>query len=139
MLQKSHYKRVAENETDLWLDGVNQTLHCINVNGVPFSQYEQFEQGILLKNLPSEFELHIESEIDPQNNTSLEGLYLSDGAYCTQCEAEGFRKITYFQDRPDVLTKYTVKVIADKSFTHLLSNGNKIESGELADGRHFNV
>jgi len=139
VLQKSHYKRVAENETDLWLDGVNQTLHCINVNGVPFSQYEQFEQGILLKNLPSEFELHIESEIDPQNNTSLEGLYLSDGAYCTQCEAEGFRKITYFQDRPDVLTKYTVKVIADKSFTHLLSNGNKIESGELADGRHFNV
>ncbi|MFY8349370.1 aminopeptidase N [Pseudoalteromonas sp. SSM20] len=139
VLQKSQYKRVGSSQSELWLDGVNQTLHCINVNGDVFTEYETFEQGILLKNLPAEFELHIETEIDPKNNTSLEGLYLSDGAYCTQCEAEGFRKITYFQDRPDVLTKYTVKVIADKSFTHLLSNGNKIDSGELADGRHFNV
>lgn len=138
VLQKAQYQRVGANN-ELWLDGVNQTLLCINVNGLPFSDYEMSELGLTLKNLPAEFELHIETEIDPQNNTSLEGLYLSDGAYCTQCEAEGFRKITYFQDRPDVLTKYTVKVIADKAFTHLLSNGNKIESGELADGRHFST
>lgn len=80
----------------------------------------------------------IETEINPEANSSLEGLYLSDGAYCTQCEAEGFRRITYYLDRPDVLAKFTTKITADKaSFPFLLSNGNKIGEGELENGRHW--
>lgn len=80
----------------------------------------------------------IVTEIDPVNNTSLEGLFKSGGAFCTQCEAEGFRRITYYLDRPDVMAKFTTKVIADKSlYPHLLSNGNKIDSGDLNDNLHF--
>ena len=85
-----------------------------------------------------EFELRIENIINPKDNSSLEGLYLQAGAYCTQCEAEGFRKITYFLDRPDVLATYEVKIIADKKrFPFLLSNGNKVDSGDLTDGKHW--
>ena len=139
VLQVAQYRRVGEEDDTLWLDGVDQTLLSIAIDGQAFSDYELKQGGLLLRNLPAQFELKLVSEIDPKNNTSLEGLYLSDGAYCTQCEAEGFRKITFFQDRPDVLTTYTVKVIADNQFKHLLSNGNKIESGELADDRHYTV
>ncbi|MBN7827941.1 aminopeptidase N, partial [Bowmanella dokdonensis] len=72
------------------------------------------------------------------NNTSLEGLYKSGSAFCTQCEAEGFRKITYFMDRPDVMAKYQVKITADRqTYPYLLSNGNKIGQGELPDGKHW--
>ena len=139
VLQIAQYRRVGKEDDTLWLDGIDQTLLSIAIDGQAFSDYEPKQGGLLLRNLPDQFELKLESEIDPKNNTSLEGLYLSDGAYCTQCEAEGFRKITFFQDRPDVLTTYTVKVIADNQFKHLLSNGNKIESGEFADGRHYTV
>ena len=77
-------------------------------------------------------------EIDPVANVALEGLYMSGGRFCTQCEAEGFRKITYFPDRPDVLSRYTVRIEAEASaFPRLLSNGNLIEQGTAAGGRHF--
>ena len=78
-------------------------------------------------------------EIDPAKNTALEGLYLSSGNYCTQCEAEGFRKITYYLDRPDVMAilhcAYRSKQTA--AFLIMLSNGNRVATGDLSDGRHF--
>ncbi len=137
--QIANYVLNDESVNELTLDGVEQKLLTVEVNGQHFTDYTVSDTSLTLNNLPEQFELKIETEIDPKNNSSLEGLYLSDGAYCTQCEAEGFRKITYFQDRPDVLTTYTVKVIADKAFPYLLSNGNKVEEGELSDGRHFAV
>ncbi len=86
------------------------------------------------------FELTVVTQISPQTNTSLEGLYRSSGNYCTQCEAEGFRKITYFLDRPDVLTYFTTKIVADKKACKvLLSNGNLVESGDLEGDRHYAI
>jgi aminopeptidase N len=85
------------------------------------------------------FTLETEVEIDPENNKALEGLYMSGGRFCTQCEAEGFRKITFWPDRPDVLSRFTVRIEADKKFRHLLSNGNLLEQGELPGGRRFAV
>ena len=86
------------------------------------------------------FTLEIETLVDPSANTQLSGLYRSSGPYCTQCEAEGFRRITYFPDRPDVMAVYTTRLEADKKEAPvLLSNGNLIESGELPGGRHFAI
>ena len=86
------------------------------------------------------FELVITTKVAPSENTALEGLYRTSGNYCTQCEAEGFRKITYFLDRPDNLSLFTTKIIADKSENKvLLSNGNLIESGDLDNGRHYAI
>ena len=84
------------------------------------------------------FELEIVTNLEPAQNTSLQGLYQSGEGICTQCEAEGFRQITYMLDRPDVLARYTTKITADKTkYPYLLSNGNRIASGELEDGRHW--
>jgi len=80
------------------------------------------------------------TEIDPESNTYLEGLYRTSGNYCTQCEAEGFRRITYYMDRPDILSSFTTKIVADKSENKvLLSNGNLIDSGELENNQHYAV
>ncbi|MEE3099220.1 MAG: aminopeptidase N, partial [Pseudomonadota bacterium] len=87
--------------------------------------------------LPDAFVWEAEVEIDPETNTELEGLYLSGGVYCTQCEAEGFRKITYFPDRPDVMATYSVRIEAPVDIPVLLSNGEPGASGPLPDGRHF--
>src|SRR4051812_45437618 len=82
--------------------------------------------------------LEIETEVDPTANTQLSGLYRSSGNYCTQCEPEGFRRITYFPDRPDVMAVYSARIEADKSEAPvLLANGNLVESGELSGGRHY--
>ncbi len=133
----SQVKQLGE-ATTLVLDGENIELIQVRVNGEAWSDFITNDSGLEISNLPKEFELVIENHISPSTNTALEGLYISDGAYCTQCEAEGFRRITYFLDRPDVLAKYTTKVIADKTaFPYLLSNGNKIEEGELESGKHF--
>ncbi|MDA0109811.1 aminopeptidase N [Vibrio sp. La 4.2.2] len=133
----SQVKQLGE-ATTLVLDGENIELIQVRVNGEAWSDFITNDSGLEIFNLPKEFELVIENHISPSTNTALEGLYISDGAYCTQCEAEGFRRITYFLDRPDVLAKYTTKVIADKAdFPYLLSNGNKIEEGELESGKHF--
>ncbi|WP_397399864.1 aminopeptidase N [Phenylobacterium sp.] len=88
---------------------------------------------------PAAFTLETEVEIDPENNTALEGLYMSGGRFCTQCESEGFRKITFWPDRPDVLARFTVRIEADTRFHHLLCNGNLIDRGALPGGRHFAV
>ncbi len=129
--------RTDESNADLALDGVDLTLISLMVDDKAYDDYTLEDEKLIIHNLPASFILKIENHIDPQTNTSLEGLYLSGGAYCTQCEAEGFRKITYYLDRPDVLASFDVTIIADKKYTHLLSNGNQIESGNLDDGRHF--
>lgn len=133
----SWVKRAAKHTQALVLEGEGLTIISLTVNGqvVP---YHINEGQLVLETSLDEFELKIVTQLDPEANSSLEGLYMSDGAYCTQCEAEGFRRITYFLDRPDVLTKYTVRIEADKAdFPFLLSNGNLIEQGELDGGRHY--
>ncbi|MBE0363892.1 aminopeptidase N [Pseudoalteromonas ulvae UL12] len=135
----SKVTRLNSSATQFVLDGVELTLVEVKINGQKTESYQCHAETMTLNVDEDSFELMIITEINPLKNTSLEGLYLSGGAYCTQCEAEGFRKITYFPDRPDVLATYEVKVIADRSFPFLLSNGNKVEEGELADGRHFTV
>ncbi|NGN96689.1 aminopeptidase N [Grimontia sp. S25] len=138
VIAKSKVVQQVAGSDSMMLDGEGLSLKRVEVNGESWSQYQESKEGLLLSNLPAEFDLLIETEIDPAANTSLEGLYLSDGAYCTQCEAEGFRRITYYLDRPDVLAKFTTKITADKSaFPFLLSNGNKVGSGEAEGGRHW--
>ncbi len=102
--------------------------------------YQLTPDSLTIHSVPQhrEFILTIENTINPKANTALEGLYLSNGMLCTQCEAEGFRKITYFLDRPDVMTKFTTTLVGDKThYPVLLSNGNKIASGDLADNQHW--
>ncbi|MGR2666116.1 aminopeptidase N [Vibrio campbellii] len=124
--------------TTLELDGEGLELRSVKVNGEDWSHHEVKETSLVLTDLPAEFALEIVTKIDPEANTALEGLYKSGGAFCTQCEAEGFRRITYYLDRPDVLAKYTTKVIADKAvYPYLLSNGNRIAEGEAENGRHW--
>ncbi len=113
----------------LYLDGQQLTLIAITLNGQPLGsgQYQLVDGGLIVPEVPDTFELCIETEIAPQHNTALEGLYMAGETYCTQCEAEGFRRIMYFPDRPDVLCQYTVSIKADaKKYPYLLSNGNKV-------------
>ncbi len=122
----------------LVLDGEQLKLLSVKVNGSDWQQYEESEGKLSLFQVPETFTLEIVTEINPQDNTALEGLYKSGGAFCTQCESTGFRHITYYLDRPDVLAIFTAKVVADKArYPYLLSNGNRVEQGELENGRHF--
>ncbi|KYN88486.1 aminopeptidase N [Vibrio cidicii] len=133
----SQVKQLGESNV-VELDGEALKLRSVSVNGEAWSAYEVKEASLVISQLPTEFELTIVTEIDPEANTALEGLYKSGGAFCTQCEAEGFRRITYYLDRPDVLARYTTKVIADKAtYPYLLSNGNRVAQGELEGGRHW--
>ncbi|KLN65865.1 aminopeptidase N [Vibrio sp. VPAP30] len=127
-----------KDSTTLRLEGEALKLKSIHVNGEAWTAYEEVEGALEIHQLPEQTELSIVTLIDPEANTALEGLYKSGGAFCTQCEAEGFRRITYYLDRPDVLAKYTTKVIADKAeYPFLLSNGNRIAEGEIEGGRHW--
>ena len=106
--------------------------------------YKLDDKSLTVKNVKDVFELESKVSIKPQENTSLEGLYKSSNKFCTQCEAEGFRKITWFLDRPDVLSSFTTRIEADKThYPVLLSNGNKIDSGDCSvpdkAGRHWVV
>jgi len=105
------------------------------------SSFEATASKFILLAPPADaFTLRITTRVYPEKNTALEGLYKSSGNFCTQCEAEGYRRITYYYDRPDVLAKFTTKVIGDKSkYPVLLSNGNLVESGDLDSGKHFAV
>ncbi len=123
----------------LVLVGQQLELLAVKVDGVLLSESEFSVEGDTLSilELPEVFELEISTRIEPQNNTALEGLYKSSGMFCTQCEAEGFRRITYFLDRPDVMSIFTTEVIADKiKYPVLLSNGNAVERMDLEGGRH---
>jgi len=124
----------------LRLDGQALELIAVAIDGrsLPSSAYVLEKEQLLIADVPHQFELNITTRIHPAANTALEGLYHSGKMLCTQCEAEGFRRITYFPDRPDVMSSYTVTLQADKQkYPVLLSNGNLIEQGELDDGRHF--
>ncbi len=110
----------------------------IDGKALPTSAVRAHEHGLTIENVPDTFELTIQSACKPAENTTLSGLYVSSGNFFTQCEAEGFRRITYFLDRPDVMATYTVTLRADKAaYPVLLSNGNLVDEGELGDGRHF--
>ena len=127
----------------LVLDGDGLTLTGLKLDGasLPPENYVATPDSLTIPQVPSRpFILEIETLVDPTANTQLSGLYRTSGNFCTQCEAEGFRRITYFPDRPDVMAVYTTRIEADKTETPvLLSNGNLIESGDLAGGRHFAV
>ncbi|MFZ2294892.1 MAG: aminopeptidase N, partial [Polaromonas sp.] len=121
----------------LKLDGEELNLARVLVNGQGTS-FKMEGNQLVLDNLPDEFALEIFTTTCPAKNTKLMGLYVSNDSFFTQCEAEGFRRITYFLDRPDVMASYTVTLRADKAkYPVLLSNGNLVEQGNLDDGRHF--
>jgi len=124
------------------LDGQDQQLLAVTLDGrrLAESDYRVEAERLVLPAVDGPFEAVIEGRIRPQDNTALEGLYRSGDLYCTQCEAEGFRRITYYPDRPDVMAVFTVRIEADKErFPVLLSNGNCVETGDLPFGRHFAV
>lgn len=128
----------AQREIELY--GENLELVALRMNGKPLASKDYRVEGSLLTipNAPEQVTLEIETICVPEQNTTLSGLYTSNGSFYTQCEAEGFRAITYFPDRPDVMAVFTVMLRADKDkYPVLLSNGNLVEEGELGDGRHY--
>ncbi|MBM7071921.1 aminopeptidase N [Shewanella sp. 202IG2-18] len=133
----SKVKRLKSEAVTLVLDGESLSLVSVKIDGKDV-EHKLEENRLHISADVDDFLLDIVTEIEPEANTALEGLYMSDAAYCTQCEAEGFRRITYYLDRPDVLAKFDVRIEADKAqFPYLLSNGNLLEKGDLEDGRHF--
>ncbi|WP_324002287.1 aminopeptidase N [Pasteurella multocida] len=137
----SQFRRLNPQAQKLRLDGHSFQFSSLKLNGRDFKHFEQDGESLSL-NLSAvdadQFSLEVVSILSPEKNTSLQGLYQSGEGMCTQCEAEGFRQITYMLDRPDVLARYTTKITADKSkYPYLLSNGNRVDSGELPDGRHW--
>ncbi len=129
--------------TSLELMGDELALLEVRLDGTPLStaRYAATPTSLTIKDVPAKpFELTIVTEINPSANTKLMGLYRSTKTFCTQCEAEGFRRITYYLDRPDVLSVFTTRLEADKATSPvLLSNGNLIKTGDLPNGRHFAV
>jgi aminopeptidase N len=127
----------------LVLDGDGLTLVSLKIDGAPVPQdgYVASPDGLTVAQPPHRpFTLEIETLVDPTTNLQLSGLYRSSGNYCTQCEAEGFRRITYYPDRPDVMAVFTTRIEADKADTPvLLANGNLTESGDLPGGRHYAI
>lgn len=132
-------RKLATKEP-LILDGEHLTLLSVSIDGQSLSSddYQLSENSLSILIDKAEFTLEVITEINPIENTALEGLFKSGDAYCTQCEAEGFRRISYYLDRPDIMATFTTKVIANKEqFPFLLSNGNKVAEGELPSGQHF--
>src|SRR3954471_16173779 len=131
----------SDRSAALHLDGEELALLSLALDGEPLgpNPYElPAEGGLILPDVPDAFSLDIETRISPETNTALSGLYMSGGNFCTQCEPEGFRRITYFVDRPDVMARYTTTIIAEKgSFPVLLSNGNPVEHGDAENNRHW--
>jgi aminopeptidase N len=125
---------------ELVLQGEALELKSIAIDGkiLEPKQYKVTDTTLTIARVPEKFILEIHTIIKPQENTELSGLYKSSGNFCTQCEAEGFRRITYFLDRPDVMARYTTTIIADEArYPILLSNGNLVGSGKLNQGRHW--
>lgn len=122
--------------------GENVKLLSLSINGEKLdpSRYQVDGETLTIKDTPKEFLLESKVEVNPEANKSCEGLYLSGGIFCTQCEAESFRKITFFLDRPDVMTIYTVEIEAnEKKYPQLLSNGDLISKKSLGNGRHHAI
>lgn len=123
----------------LYLHGEGLELRSLSIDGHPLEaeRYAVDMEGLRIERVPERFILESEVCIKPQENTALEGLYKSGTMFCTQCEAEGFRKITWFIDRPDVMTRFTTTIVADKkNYPTLLSNGNPQSMKEVGEGRH---
>jgi aminopeptidase N len=142
VLARSEVVRTAQGASDapLVLDGQDMTLVSVAIDGQPLaaSAYTLGPESLLIPGVPARFTLEIVGIVNPAANKALEGLYVSGGNFCTQCEAEGFRRITWFLDRPDVMARYKTRIVADKArYPVLLSNGNLVDSGDLAEGRHF--
>jgi len=128
----------AVRATHLELIGEQLEFVEASLDGEPYPDVHAHEHGLTVDNVPNSFDLTVTGICNPAANTSLTGLYVSSGKFFTQCEAEGFRRITWFLDRPDVMATYTVTMRADKAaYPVLLSNGNLLEQGDLPDGRHF--
>jgi len=131
---------VASGSEPLTLHGEDLELLTVRLNGAALdpADFVVDAKGLRIENPPPAFELETEVRLRPEANTRLMGLYTSNRAFCTQCEAEGFRRITYYLDRPDVMARYTTRIEADKvKYPVLLSNGNRVDQGELPDGRHW--
>ena len=128
----------ADSKASLELDGEALTLVSVRLEGklLTDKQYKIKEKRLIIPNVPNKFDLDIEVIISPVDNKTLSGLYLSRHNYCTQCESKGFRRITYFMDRPDVMSQFTVRITADpKQYPILLSNGDLIEQKDLDNGK----
>jgi aminopeptidase N len=149
-LQMRRNEAAAPEPEPLVLQGERLQLLSVAVDGAPLlpegdehegpprGSYRVDQESLTIHEVPARFSLTTVVRTEPQNNTQLEGLYRSGRTFCTQCEAEGFRRITYFLDRPDVMARYTTTIEADaRSYPVLLSNGNRIAEGELPGGRHF--
>jgi len=125
------------SDLPLFLHGTQLELKAILLNGVR-PQFKLSAKGLTIERPPAHFVLQVTNKINPAANTALVGLYVSGQVLCTQCEAEGFRNITFFPDRPDILSRYSVRISASKKeFPVLLSNGELVDSGDLPDARHF--
>jgi aminopeptidase N len=125
---------------DCILDGEQMELMSIKLEGrlLQGNEYQRTDKNLLISAVPEKFDLEIETIIQPDKNTALEGLYHSGDLLCTQCEAEGFRRITYYPDRPDVMSVFTVSIAADREeWPIMLSNGNLEKQGQFEDGRHW--
>ncbi|MCY4470933.1 MAG: aminopeptidase N [Thiotrichales bacterium] len=132
----------AEAVADLVLDGRGLDTRAVRVDGesVSGNRVEMADETLTVRDVPDAFVLETEVAIRPGANKSLEGLYASSGNLCTQCEAEGFRKITWFLDRPDVMARYRTRIVADpRRYPVMLSNGNDVERGDRDDGRRYVV
>lgn len=144
-LVKSQFTLTRES----WSDADDFLLHgssslnliTLTINGTTLPKEEICFEGdhIRLKNLSETNLIEIENSLSPENNSELAGIFITDGFFCSDCEPQGFRHITYFADRPDVMTTYRVTLIADKAYPVLLSNGNLVEEGELENQRHYAI
>ena len=128
-----------DRQAPLVLDGQELELLSVQLDGEPLgaNRLRVDAESLTVEDVPERFRLRVVTRIEPQRNTALEGLYRSGGMFCTQCEAEGFRKITFYPDRPDVMARFSTTILADRArYPVLLSNGNRTEEGTLEDGRH---
>ncbi|MBL6595618.1 MAG: aminopeptidase N [Candidatus Puniceispirillum sp.] len=125
----------------LQLDGRDLTLHTVTIDGKPLAKdaYRLDQTGLYIDGIDRNCVIETIAECHPETNTALEGLYLSGGMYCTQCEPEGFRRIGFYPDRPDVMSIFTVRLEAAQRYPQLLSNGNLVETGDCGNGRQFAI
>ncbi len=144
---KSRLEVLRNHQSDcpdetLKLHGQGLELKSVLLNGQPLCEldFETTDEFLIIPKVPYSFILEVETWVKPEENKALEGLYQSSGNFCTQCEAEGFRRITYYLDQPDVMSTFTTAIIADKEkYPVMLSNGNLVEQGELPEGRHYAI
>lgn len=136
---RMNFERKSVGDLVLFGEELNIVNLKINDKTLNQSSYEITNEALIVKDCPEKFTLEVTTNINPKANTSLQGLYRSGEIFCTQCEAEGFRRISYFPDRPDVLSIFTTKITADPKYPVLLSNGNLVEQGVNEEGRKWVV